>query len=107
MHQCARRLGLRARLGRSTHAVLPLTIVALTTACSTFDGLTLASHEAGAASGSRGEPCILAQPEQPPQIHSDPSEHDFVVVFRKLDFGTPGGDGGSPDPQNIGFDLDG
>jgi hypothetical protein len=91
--------------GRLELAAAPL--FALVTACSTFEGLTLAKSRNTGDAGSTKQRCHHATPQPPSLLSSGPGEHELVVAVRTVDFGEAGPGRSSPDFSNIGFDLDG
>jgi hypothetical protein len=78
--------------------ILAVCVLGATSACSTFEGLKLAGSDAGLASNGKAA-CERATVQPQPTLVSVPGNHDFVVVFRTVDFSPHGG--------TVGFDLDG
>jgi len=87
-------------------ALAAVSLLALATACSTFEGLSVAKPGNKADGGSAKPGCHHAFPQAPSTLNSAPGEREFVVAVRTVDYGEAGADRSSPDFSNIGFDLD-
>ena len=86
---------LSSRWLAAPRAGLAVPFLAVATACSTFDGLSLAKPGAERPAG----PCVLASAQQPVPTIGFAGCDEHVVAFSSIDI--------SPEHGTVGFDLDG